>query len=246
MKKEKLIKKINPLFLKGIAHRGLHTEEFTENGMKAFENAINNNVAFEYDIHLTKDNELVVCHDSELFRTTGKKGIIEDLTLKEIKDNYRLHDGGEIPTFKELIEFNNDRVPMVIELKVYNNNYKKLAKEFMKTMNSYAHKENCFIISFDPRALIRIKRGKFIRGLLIGMGQKWVYHFRFFFESLDLEDKMCFIKRVQKYQKKHFVNVWTIDNKERFDSVYPFVDTITFQNMDVDYVKKALTEKNFK
>ena len=103
MTKKKVLSKINPVFLEGIAHRGLHNGDFTENGLKAFENAINHGVAFEYDIHLTKDNELVVCHDESLKRTTGKEGIIEDLTLKEIKENYRLLDGGEIPTLQEVI-----------------------------------------------------------------------------------------------------------------------------------------------
>ena len=81
MRKEKAISRINPLFLEGIAHRGLHNEEYTENGIKAFTNAIEHGVAFEFDIHLTKDGQLVVCHDENLVRTTGKEGIIEDLTL---------------------------------------------------------------------------------------------------------------------------------------------------------------------
>ena len=245
MKKEVLRKKVNPLIFMGVAHRGLHTKDFTENGMKAFANAINNNVSFELDIHLTKDNQLVVCHDSDLIRTTGKSGIIEDLTLKEIKDNYRLFDGGEIPTFKELLDFTNERVPMVIELKVYKNNYKALAKKFLEVMKPYKNKQNYFVISFDPRALLKVKKGHFVRGLLVGMGDKWVYHFRFLFESLDLENKMLKLKSVQRYQKRHFVNAWTINNKKQFDEVYPFADTITFQNMDVEYVKEMLKKKNF-
>ena len=96
MNKKKVLSKINPLFLTGIAHRGLHNEKFTENGMKAFENAIKKGVPIELDVHLTSDNELVVCHDEDLKRTTGKEGIIEHLTLKEIKDNYRLLDGGDL------------------------------------------------------------------------------------------------------------------------------------------------------
>ena len=130
MNKQKLFQKINPKFLLGIAHRGLHNEEFTENGLKAFQNAIDNDVAFEFDIHLTKDNELVVCHDEDLVRTTGKSGIIEDLTLEEIKSDYRLLDGGEIPTLQEVLDLNKDyKVPMVIELKVFRKNYKPLAQK---------------------------------------------------------------------------------------------------------------------
>ena len=104
MNKKKVLSKLNPLFFKGIAHRGLHNEKFTENGMKAFQNALDHNVAIEFDIHLTKDNHLVVCHDEDLKRTTGKEGIIERLTLMEIKRDYTLLDGGEIPTLEEVLE----------------------------------------------------------------------------------------------------------------------------------------------
>ena len=53
-------------------------------------------------------------------------------------------------------------------------------------------------------------------------------------------------KRVQKYAKKHLLNVWTIDSKESFDEVYDVVDTVTFQLMDENYVVNKLTDKNFK
>ena len=56
MNKKKVLSRINPLFLGGIAHRGFHNEEFTENGMKAFENALKHNLPIEFDIHLTKEN----------------------------------------------------------------------------------------------------------------------------------------------------------------------------------------------
>ncbi len=44
MNKETALKRINPAFLKGICHRGLHNDRFSENGLKAFENAIKEGV----------------------------------------------------------------------------------------------------------------------------------------------------------------------------------------------------------
>ena len=96
-------------FFGPIAHRGLHDKNITENSMTGFQKAIENGLPFEFDIHLTKDGELVVCHDDNLARTTGKEGIIEDLTLKEIKDNYRLLDGTSVPTLKEIMDFEQKR-----------------------------------------------------------------------------------------------------------------------------------------
>jgi glycerophosphoryl diester phosphodiesterase len=246
MKKNKAISLINPLFLKGIAHRGLHNKELTENGLKAFQNAIDNNLAFELDVHLTSDKQLIVCHDSSLKRTTGKEGIIEEMSLKEVKDNYRLLDGEEVPSFKEVLELNKEKMPIVVELKAYKNNNKELAEEVRKELTVIKDKKNIMIISFDPRALLYMKKAHFLRSLLVSDDKEhaWIYRLRFLFESVDLDYQFLREKRVQKYAEKHLVNTWTIDSKEKFDLVYPYVNAVTFQLMDKDYVVSKMKEKN--
>lgn len=241
MTKNKALSKINPIFLQGIAHRGLHNENFTENGLKAFENAINHGVAFEFDIHLTKDNELVICHDENLVRTTGKEGIIEDLTLEEIKQNYRLLDGGEIPTLQEVIDLNHGRVPMVIELKVFRKNYKPLAKRF-KDYLPQLNKRDTLLISFDPRSLWPLKHEGFVRSLLVAKSDDYTWPFRLTVESVDVEDVLLEEKKVQRYAKNHFTNVWTIEKEEQLKEVLPYVDTVTFQYLDTELVKKSLAK----
>ena len=243
MRKSKALSKINPVFLNGIAHRGLHNEKFTENGMKAFQNAIDHGVAFEFDIHLTKDNELVVCHDESLKRTTGKEGIIEDLTLKEIKDNYRLLDGGEIPTLQEVFDLNKERVPMVIELKVFRKNYKELAAKSIEMFKQIKDKKNALIISFDPRSLWPLKHEGFIRSLLVIKSDEYTWFFRHSVESVDLDMNLFEEKRVRRYAKNHFTNVWTIDTEEKLKKYAPMVDTVTFQFIDPQVVKKELKKE---
>lgn len=247
MNKKEYIEKTNPLNLKGICHRGLHNEEFTENGMKAFDNAMKHNMAIELDIHLTTDDELIVCHDSDLVRTTGKEGIIEDLSSQDIRENYTLHDGGVVPTLKEVFDLVNEEVPIVVELKVYKKNYKPLASRLKKELESIKDKKNITLISFDPRALFPFKKSGFLRQLLVANDNKheYVYHFRHFFEGVDLQDTFLDMKKVQKYAKNHFVNIWTVKSKETVDKRLPYCDTITFQEMDPEYVKAKLTEKNF-
>ena len=178
MTKKRFIKKINPKFLDGIAHRGLHNEKFTENGVNAFKNAIDHDVAFEFDIHLTKDNQLIVCHDENLKRTTGKEGIIEDLSLEEIKDNYHLLDGGESPTLQEVLDLNKEQVPMVIELKVYRKNYKPLAKASHEALRQIKDKSKVMIISFDPRSLWPMKKAGFLRSLLVAKSDEYTWPFK--------------------------------------------------------------------
>ncbi|MCR5333101.1 MAG: hypothetical protein K6E11_03675 [Bacilli bacterium] len=245
MKKAKVISKLDPRFLKGIAHRGLHNDKFTENGLKAFKNAIDNDLAFEFDIHLTKDNELVVCHDENLVRTTGKDGIIEHLTLKEIKDNYRLLDGGEIPTLQEVFDINQEKVPMVIEFKVYEKNYEALTNKAKEMFTQIKDKSKVMLISFDPRSLWPFKRSGYIRSLLSTYDKEYqyVYMFRHTVESVDLDMRWFNEKKVRRYAKNHFVNAWTIENEQQLDKILPYVDTVTFQYMDKDIVRHKLERK---
>ncbi len=39
----------------------------------------------ELDVHLTKDGEIVVCHDARINRTSDGDGVIEEMTLAELK-----------------------------------------------------------------------------------------------------------------------------------------------------------------
>ncbi len=240
MNKKKFISRVNPLFLKGIAHRGLHNEEFSENGLKAFENAIKNNVAFELDVHLSKDGVLIVAHDDDLFRVTGNHGIIEELTLEEIKNNYTLLDGEKVPTLQEVLELNKEKVPLVIELKVRNANYKPLAKRLINELKDIKDTKNFHLISFDPRALLATKKTKITNALLVCKEHYWTFKLRYLFNGLDIEDNLVNLKEVKKYQKRHFVNVWTIETLKSLDDVKGKVDTITFQHLDPKLIEKSL------
>lgn len=222
----------------GIAHRGLHNQEFTENGLKAFQNAIDHDLAFELDIHLSKDGELVVCHDSDLVRTTGKQGIIEELTLKEIKNNYRLLDGEEVPTFKEVLALNQEKEIIVTELKTYKDNWRPLAKKAKEVLSSVKNPKKIIMISFDPRALLWMGH-RYQRQLLICKEQEWTWKLRHFFDSVDIDATMVKENRVQKYRKHgNIVNVWTIGNETSLKEVSPYADMITFQLFDEEIVKE--------
>lgn len=242
MNKKKVLLKLNPLFLTGIAHRGLHNDKYTENGMNAFGNAIRHNLPIELDIHLSKDNQLVVCHDEDLKRTTGTSGIIEDLTVEEIKKNYRLLDGGEVPTFIEVLDFVKEQVPLVVELKVFRKNYKELSKKVIEVLNEKViDKKNYMLISFDPRSLWPLKKLGIIRSLLATRSHEYVYnYFRHSVESVDLDQVLFDEKRIQRYHKRYLVNAWTIQSEEELDRVLPYVDTVTFQHMDDEIVKRKL------
>ncbi len=69
-----------------IAHRGL-SGVAPENSIEAFNLCgLYGYYGIECDIHVTKDHQFVVFHDSSLDRMTNTKGMIKDLTVSEIKE----------------------------------------------------------------------------------------------------------------------------------------------------------------
>lgn len=240
MRKSRVISRINPIILNGVAHRGLWNKEVSENSLKAFGLAVKNNVAIELDIHLTKDGDLVVIHDEDLKRLTGKDGIVEHLTTKELKENYSLLDGQKIPRFEEVLDLVNEQVPILVELKVYEKNYKPLAAKVKEVLSKrIKDPKNFTLISFDPRSLWPFKKFGLIRLLLVAKSDEYTFTwFRHTVEGVDVEKVLFEEKRVRKFAKKHFTNCWTIQSKEDIDYVKPYVDTLTFDTVDLSVVKE--------
>ena len=78
------------------AHRGLHgispTEVYAENTYEAFEHALRNEYdGIELDVHLTKDNEMIVIHDDTINRTSNcnKTTKVKNMNMKDIR-KYKL------------------------------------------------------------------------------------------------------------------------------------------------------------
>ena len=150
----------------GYAHRGLHGNGVPENSMAAFKAALDHGYGIELDIHLLKDGNLAVIHDSLLNRTTGQSGYVEDLTTAELK-NYCLEGTEEtIPEFMDVLTLYNGKAPLIIELKPHNGNHAALAEAVCNMMDSY---KGAFCLeSFDPRCVAWLKKNRpdIIRGFL--------------------------------------------------------------------------------
>lgn len=148
------------------AHRGLHGEGVPENSMAAFRAALEGGYGIELDIHLLKDGNLAVMHDSLLNRTTGMAGHIEDLTTEQLKD-YRLEDTEEtIPEFMDVLTLFNGKAPLIVELKPYDGNQAALTEAACKMLETY---KGVFCLeSFDPRCISWLKKHRpdIIRGQL--------------------------------------------------------------------------------
>ena len=148
------------------AHRGLHGDGIPENSMAAFNAALEGGYGIELDIHLLKDGNLAVMHDSLLNRTTGQAGHIEDLTTEQLK-NYRLEGTEEtIPEFMDVLTLYNGKAPLIVELKPENGNHAALAEAVCRMLDTY--KGVYCLESFDPRCVAWLKKNRpdLIRGFL--------------------------------------------------------------------------------
>jgi glycerophosphoryl diester phosphodiesterase len=111
------------------AHRGA-SGDYPENSMPAFEAAVRIGVPYiELDVHLTKDGAVVVSHDDNLVRVAGRNGLIDTMTLADVRTydiGFSFSRDGEafpfrgsgihIPTLQEVLETFSEQL-FVIEIK---------------------------------------------------------------------------------------------------------------------------------
>ena len=103
-----------PLFF---AHRGLSARA-PENTLAAFKLAWDSGVpGVELDIRLCATEDIVVFHDNDLERITGKQGTIEQSDLDELK-SYDAGEGEKIPLLSEVFEAAPPDVYFDIEMKL--------------------------------------------------------------------------------------------------------------------------------
>ena len=139
------------------AHRGYHDKpQLPENSLPAFRRAIEHGFGAELDVHLLRDGTLAVFHDSDLSRCTGASGMIEDLTLAELKQLRLEGTQEQIPLFDEVLALFEHTAPLIIELKSAGGNHYALTKAVCERLDTYEG-EFC-IESFDPFCLLDLKK----------------------------------------------------------------------------------------
>lgn len=121
----------------------------------------------EIDIHLTKDNWIVVCHDQSINRTTNGKGLIREMTLNEIRQ-YRCLDADgnvtdqQVPTLDEVFDLMletraaGNPCKLLIEIKRTRNIYQGIEELLLEKINSCNAKDWIIVQSFNDFALERI------------------------------------------------------------------------------------------
>ena len=224
-----------------IAHRGLHKNKIIpENSMLAFKAAIEKNYAIEFDINITKDNQIVVFHDDDLNRLCNKKENIEDVSYDFLKDLNLYESNEKIPLLKELLDQVAGKIPLIIEIKKHKN-IGLLENILLEMLKEY--KGEYFICSFEKDILLWLEKNKpkEIRGLIFGSlpikfkkYEKIAFLYKYFKSKADfisLEDKLIDSSIYDFCKKKELdILVWTIKDKKSFQNIDKKVSAVIFEN----------------
>lgn len=101
-----------------IAHRGSRGE-YQDNAAGGFARCLKAGVTgFEVDVRLSRDGHLVVMHDADVARTTDGTGIVEEMTLAEIKKLRLVNCSEKVPLIGEVLNELKGRSDVLIEIEM--------------------------------------------------------------------------------------------------------------------------------
>ncbi|MAG91063.1 hypothetical protein CMO83_00130 [Candidatus Woesearchaeota archaeon] len=135
-----------------IARRGA-SGYVPENTMAAFEKSLEIDCdVVEFDIHKTKDNQIIIMHDENVGKTTDGLGNIRDLTLKELK-MFHEPNGESVPTLQGVFDLIKNKKKMMLDIKDQN-----MEREVLQSVNDNDLEENVIIDSDIPEVVKKIKK----------------------------------------------------------------------------------------
>jgi glycerophosphoryl diester phosphodiesterase len=144
-----------------IAHRG-ESHDAPENTLAAFRLAWESNVrAVELDVHLTKDDRLVVIHDADTKRTAGEKRVVKESLFNDLRhlDVGRWKDvhwkGEKLTTLEEALQLVPTGGRYFIEVKVGPEAVPALVKAVEQSGKS---PEQLCVISFKEKTVAEAKK----------------------------------------------------------------------------------------
>lgn len=142
-----------------LGHRG-STGRAPENTILAF--GLDNKVdGFEFDVQLSRDGEVVICHDESVDRTSDGTGWIKDLSLRELKSlnfGVKFNMQAEIPTLKELLDLvQMNNLILNIEIKNTIFVYEGIFDKVISLLERYNMIGKSILSSFNHRSLAGIK-----------------------------------------------------------------------------------------
>lgn len=124
-----------------------------ENTIRAFQKAIDLEAdLIEFDIHLSKDGEIVIIHDINTLNTSGYNGLVRNMTLNELKQ-LDFGEGEKIPTILELIDIAKGKIGLIFEIKAQG-----ITEKLAKIISKEALISQSIISSFSFKELMNFQK----------------------------------------------------------------------------------------
>lgn len=230
-----------------LTHRGLHDDLIDENSLSAFKAAVSNGYGIELDVHLLKDDTLIVFHDNDLKRVTGDSRNLSEITKKDLKTIKLLKTKEAIPTLEEVLKVVDGKVPILVELKVEFDFDPALPEAVIKALESYPKTNNIAIESFNPFVMKWLKKNypnKYPYGQLISHHLKNISKFSswlfktMYINFISRPDFIAFDvnslpnKKVKRLLRKNKPLIsWTIKNEEQLKLAKEYTHNYIFENI---------------
>ncbi len=214
------------------AHRGC-SGRYPENTMLAFEQAVAAHAdGIELDVHFSKDGKLVVIHDEQLFRTTGKEGRVEDYTLDEL---VRIQAGRvfadkfghtPIPSFEQYCQYIRDKdIITNIEIKANLQYYEGIEEALSDAVKKYALSEKVIFSSFNWLSAVTIRRLNPHIPCALLFEDRSIRHLAYQakalgFDFLHPDFRLIDEEMVDECKQVGIgLNVWTVNDQETLDKL---------------------------
>jgi len=157
-----------------IGHKGASKIAPPGNTLKSFQKAIELRADYvEFDIHKSKDGNIVIMHDSNTLNITGMNGTIKDMTLEELK-RLDCGEGQKIPTLQELINIAKGKIGLQVEIKA-----RGMEKQIISILKKEDLIESSIISCFNHNRLLKIQKIEptiklaALEPLIVGREIKW-------------------------------------------------------------------------
>lgn len=144
-------------------HRGCSVVA-PENTIAAFQKILDYRIpGVEMDIQIARTGELVVCHDSNLKRTTGRDALVCETDLEEIRTLdagswFSAEFSGErIPLLEEVLDLLGNEVYYDLEIKHWNRDGGALEKKVVETIQRRGIRERTLVSSFNPYSIRAVR-----------------------------------------------------------------------------------------
>jgi glycerophosphoryl diester phosphodiesterase len=137
-----------------IAHRGAPPNE-PENSLAGYRAAYSRGAKFiEFDLVISKDGIIYICHDDDLNRTTGEKVIVSRTDSQKL-DAVRLRNGEKLPRLSEFFREFGASILYLAETKDVGVKQSRLMDKTLATLIRQYHLENR--VMFESQSMASLK-----------------------------------------------------------------------------------------